>query len=178
MLRCKPRAKRANAGRLARSCTLFHWARKTRAHLASQQARPFFMPLLHASAACFCRLRDFVAEKRRHSVQLLLRVAVTCANVAALRVRRMALRVRRPHRVPLCQRQRCTWVCFAAHRLRFEVVPKQKAVPQSCGLPVRVPVLTIARINVTQTLHQRLVFQQTCGWVFQAPLAAEPTGNF
>ena len=87
------------------------------------------MPLLHASDACFCGLRDFIAKKRRHSVQLLLRIAVTCGNVAALRVRMMALRVRRPCGMPLCQRQRCTRVCFAAHRLRFEVVPEQKAVP-------------------------------------------------
>ena len=89
-------------------------------------------------------------------------------DVAALRVRRMSL----------CQRQRRTRICFAAHLLRPKMVPEQKAVPQSCGLFVRVPVLAISCVDVAQILHQRLLFEQACGWVYQAPLAAKPPGNF
>ena len=109
----------------------------------------FFM-LLHACDACFCCLRDFIAQKRRQSVQLLLQKAVTCRDVAALRVRRMSL----------CQRQRCTRICFAAHLLRSEVMPEQEAVPQSCGLSVRVPVFAIASVDVAHIVHQRLFFER------------------
>ena len=78
-------------------------AQSVQVQIASQKAMHLFLSFWCVNQALiFCGLRNFVAQQRGHCIQLLLRIAMGQACAAALRVRSMALGIRRACGVPLC----------------------------------------------------------------------------
>ena len=109
--------------------------------------------------ACFCGSCNLVAERRGHRIELRLCIPAACACAAALRVRSVALGIRRPCRVQPCRGKGWTGGRFATDWLRPEMLPKHARVPEPSSLLIVEAIFAIACVYEKQALHRRLSLQ-------------------